>query len=350
MAFRLIRLSSHYIHRRSSRLAALILLAAVLEVGAAAGMAYVAGFSAVHAVIGRVSWAWIGAVVGGIAVSFLGYFFAYRGIYHVNDGPRLSSRQMRAVVTGGFGGFLAHGGAALDDYALRAAGADERDATVRVSALGGMEHGVVAVIATGAAIVVLAQGLRQPPADFSIPWAVLPVPGFLLAFWAAERYRDRWHNGSGWRSNMAIFLDAVRLNRYLFLRPHSHGPAVLGMALFWLADAFGMWAALSAFGFRMNAAALFIGYATGMLFTRRTGPLAGAGVLMVILPLTIWYSGAPLAVAVIAVFAYRAVSLWVPMPFCLASLPTLREMGKPGTPHAETPAESSEIALHRTEA
>jgi len=39
------------------------------------------------------------------------------------------------------------------------------------------------------------------------------------------------------------------------------------------------------FGFRMNAAALFVGFATGMVFTRRTGPLAGAGVLALVLPL-----------------------------------------------------------------
>jgi hypothetical protein len=46
-------------------------------------------------------------------------------------------------------------------------------------------------------------------------------------------------------------------------------------------------------------AALYIGFATGMVFTRRTGPLAGAGMLALVLPVTIWYSGAPFAVAVV---------------------------------------------------
>lgn len=78
----------------------------------------------------------------------------------------------------------------------------------------------------------------------------------------------------------------------------------------------------------MNAAELFVGFATGMVFTRRTGPLAGAGVLALVLPLTIWVSGAPLAVAVAGVFVYRVLALLLPMPVSLAALPTLREMAQ----------------------
>jgi len=43
------------------------------------------------------------------------------------------------------------------------------------------------------------------------------------------------------------------------------------------ADAFAAWAGLAMFGFWMNGAALFAGFAAGMVFTRRTGPLAGSG-------------------------------------------------------------------------
>jgi uncharacterized membrane protein YbhN (UPF0104 family) len=113
------------------------------------------------------------------------------------------------------------------------------------------------------------------------------------------------------------------------------------MALFWLADAFAAWAALAAFGYRMDFAALFVGVATGMVFTRRTGPLGGAGVLMVVLPVTIWYSGAPLATAVAGVFAYRTLALWVPMPFTVATLPTLRRIGGQGTADGDQRAGAS---------
>lgn len=343
-------ISVHHVHRKWAVLGLLAGLMAILDVAGAVGMAYVAGFTEIQTALGNVVLPWFGATAGGIVVSFVGYFFAYRGIYHVEDGPRLAFRQMVAVVIGGFGGFLAHGGAALDDYALRAAGSDERDSSVRVSTLAGMEHGVLGVLGTGAGITVLVLGLSAPPSDFSIPWSVIPLPGFAVAFWLAERYRGRFHGKSGWRSKLATFLDSIHLNRLLFLRPRDHAPAVLGMAVFWIGDAFAMWSALRGFGFGMEAAALFIGFATGMVFTRRTGPLAGAGVLMVVLPVTIWYSGSPLAIAVVGVFAYRVISVWLPMPFAFASLPTLRSMGESGTPHAEDHAESDEPALRRKSA
>jgi uncharacterized membrane protein YbhN (UPF0104 family) len=344
-------LSRHYLHRRSIELGALVLLAAVLQISAAVGMAYVAGFSEVASALTRMSWPWLVVSAAAIGLSFVCYYFAYRGIYEVEGGPRLEKQQLRAVVAGGFGGFLAHGGSALDDYALRAAGAEERDATVRVSALAGMEHGVLAILGTAAGITVLALGLSKPPLDFSISWSVLPIPGFAIAFWAAERYRENLRDRDGWRGKMGVFLDAIHLNRLLFLRLRDHGAAVAGMTLFWLTDAFAMWAGLAAFGFHMNPAPMFIGYATGMVFTRRTGPLGGAGVLMVVLPVTLWVSGAPLAVAVVAVFAYRVLSLWLPMPFAFASLSTLRHMGEPGAAHAEQEADApGEPALRRTPA
>lgn len=340
-------LSGHMLGTRRSQVVWLLVLAAALQVAAAVGMAYVAGFGDVQRAVQRVSAPWLGAVVGGVVVSFVGYFWAYRGVYRVENGPRLTQRQMLAVVAGGFGGFLAHGGPALDQYALEAAGAEERDASVRVSALAGMEHGVLGIIGTAAGIVVLAQGLSAPPGDFSVPWAVIPVPGFALAFWIAERYRARLRSRRGLRGKVGLFLDSIHLNRLLFLRPQEHGPAVAGMALFWVADAFAVWAALAAFGFHMNPAALFIGYATGMVFTRRTGPLGGAGVLMVVLPVTIWYSGAPMAVAVLGIFGYRVLTLWLPMPFALGSLGRLRTMGESGTPGAEGRATAPEPALGR---
>jgi hypothetical protein len=339
-----------YVDRRRSQIVGLMALAALLQVGAAVGMAYAAGFGAVHAVAARVDWPWIVATAAALGVSFVGYHFAYRGIYRVENGPGLTRPQLRAVTAAGFGGFLAHGGVALDDYALRAAGADRREAKVRVSALAGLEHGVLALFGTAGAIAVLIEGLPKPPGDFSYPWAVIPLPGFLIAFWAAERYRERLRSGGGWanwRGRLAVFLDSIHLVREFFRRPFRGEPAVLGMTVFWAAEAFSVWAGLAAFGFRMNVGALVVGYATGLVFTRRTGPLAGAGVLMCVLPATIFYSGAPLAVAVVGVFAYRFLTLWLPMPVSLACLPRLRRLGRERLPGAEDTASSDEPALKR---
>ena len=129
---------------------------------------------------------------------------------------------------------------------------------------------------------------------------------------------------AGWRARLSLFLDAVLLIRALFTRPVRHRGAIGGMALFWAGDALAVWSALAAFGFVMNGAALIVGYCTGMVFTRRVAPLAGAGTLALILPLTIWASGAPLATAIAAIAAYRLLG-GLSLPPALASLPVLRE-------------------------
>lgn len=340
------RLSVVHLRRRGSVIALLVVAAVLLELAAGAGLAYVAGWSKVRAVLGDVDWVWLAVLVGALLISFVGYYYAYQGIFRVEGGPTLSKRQMSAVVAAGFGGFLAHGGGALDQYALQAAGADEQEAKIRVVGLAGLEHGVLAIGGCGAAIAVLASGRGAPPLDFTLPWAVIPIPGFLIAFWAAERYRGRFAGRAGWRGKLGTFLDSIHVIRVLFAHPVRWGAAVCGMALFWAADAFAAWAGLAGFGFHMNAAALFVGFATGMLVTRRTGPLAGAGVLALVLPLTIWVSGAPLAVAIVGVFAYRVLALLLPMPVSLAVLPTLRTMGDQSAPHApETARSPTEPAL-----
>jgi hypothetical protein len=217
-----------------------------------------------------------------------------------------------------------------------------------VAALGGLEHGVLAIGGCAAAIAVLASGRGQPPMDFTVPWAVIPIPGFVIGFWAADRYGDRFRDQVGWRRKLGIFLDSIRISRVRSAHPLRWGSALCGMALFWAADAFAAWAGLAMFGLHMNPAALFVGFATGMVFTRRTGPLAGAGVLALVLPLTIWVSGAPLAVAVAGVFVYRVLALLLPMPVSLAVLPTLRDMAQRPASHTGGIEGVNEPALQPT--
>jgi hypothetical protein len=331
--------SGDHIERRGTALAMLLVLAVVLDLAAGVGLAYVAGFSSVRAALGDFHWVWLPAIVGALGVSFAGYYYAYEGIFTVAGGPTLPASKMRTVVTVGFGGFLAHGGGVIDQYALEGAGADKREAKTRVSGLAGLEHGILSLGGTVMAIAVLAQGSGQPPLDFTLPWAVIPVPGFLIAFWLAERYRDRFRGREGWRGSVGNFLESIHLIRVMFANPRRYGVALAGMALFWAADAFAAWTGMAVFGFQMNAASFFVGFATGMVFTRRTGPLGGAGMLALCLPLTIWYSGAPFAVAIVGMFTYRVLALWLPMPASLALLPSLRNMGEERVPGAEGTAE-----------
>lgn len=332
-------MSTHHLNRPTSALAALALAIAVLQLAAGVGMAYVAGFGPVADAFALVEWYWLVAMVAALGVSFAGYHYACRGVYEVNDGHRLQPPQMRSVSIAGFGGFLAHGGSALDKYALKAAGADDWQAGIRVSALAGLEHGVLGLIGTVAGIAVLADGPGVPPLDFSLPWAVIPVPGFLMAFWLAGRYHGRLDpDRGGWRRAAAMLIECCRLVQRLFRQTFAHPPAVWGMALFWVAEMFAVWAGMAAFGFEMTPGRLIIGVGTGMVFTRRTGPLAGAGVIIVTLVASLYYCGAPLPAALAGVFAYRVLSLWLPMPVALAQLPRLRMMGQPGVPGAPAAA------------
>jgi len=88
---------------------------------------------------------------------------------------------------------------------------------VRVAGLAGMEHGVLAIGGCAAAIAVLVSGAGNPPADFTIPWAVLPIPGFLIAFGAAERYQGRFNDKPGWRGRLGTFLDSIHSSLALVL-------------------------------------------------------------------------------------------------------------------------------------
>jgi hypothetical protein len=322
-------LSGNLIDRRGAALVPPVLLALGLNVAAVIGLADVAGFHAVHASLTRIRWPWLCAVPAAFAMSAIGYYFAYRRIYAAEGGYQLTRRQLTAVVAAGFSGFFSTGGIRPDGLVLENRGATRREAMVRITTLTGMEQAILALYGCAAAIAWLSLGLPGVPLNFTLPWAVIPVPAVAAAFWLASRYRPRLADRAGWRARLSVFLDAVLLIRTLFARPVRHRAAIGGMALFFAGDALAVWSALAAFGFLMNGAALLVGYCTGMVFTRRVAPLAGAGTLALILPLTIWASGAPLATAITGVAAYRLLGV-LSLPSALASLPVLRETsGRP---------------------
>jgi hypothetical protein len=323
--------STHHVNRSWPQLAGLIAAIAALYVAAAVGMAYVAGFGAVERRVEHADWWWLLPSIGAVFVAFCGYYFAYRGVKWVEDGPELDPPALLAVVTAGFGGFLARGGTALDEFAMRAGGADKREAKVRIGALAGFEHGTLAMIVCPAAIIALVTGVVIPRTDFTWPWALIPVPMAALVIWLAERYRDRLRERDGWRGRLGMFFDTAHLVFALMRSPRRHAPAILGMLVYWAADMFALWAATAAFGFHMTALAVIVAFGTGMLFTRRTAPLAGAGLMTVALVPTLWYGAAvPFAAATLGVVAYRFFTLWAPLPASLAALPKLRELGRTG--------------------
>lgn len=329
-------LSTHHVYRRPRHLALLFLTMAGLQVAAAFMLGALAGWDRLHRVLLHFQPLWLFGTAAALLVSFAGYYYAYRSVYRVDRGPRLREPQMAAVVLSSFAGFLAHGHEGLDGLAMRSAGAGDREVSVRASALAGLEQALLAVVGCVAAITVLVSGTPRPPSSFTLPWAVIPVPAMAVAFWLGERYRQRLRTRRGWRGQLGIFLDSIHLLRELHVR---HVSAVLGMAVFWLAEGFAAWCGVAAAGVRMNFAGLLVGYATGLVFSRRTGPLGGAGVLAVVLPLAVSYSGVGLPTAAVGLLCYQVFSTWLPLPASLAGLPTLRRMGAqvpapPGPPPA----------------
>jgi uncharacterized membrane protein YbhN (UPF0104 family) len=340
--------SVHHLDRDVKQIIGLILLTALLYTAAGIGMAFVAGFSAVQHELASADWWWLAPACAAVLLSFCGYYLAYQGIARAEGGPQLDTPSLLAVVTAGFGGFLAQGATALDEFAMRAGGADEREAKVRVSALAGFEHGVLAMIVCPAAMVALAMGLTIPRTDYTLPWAVIPPLGFGLAIWLAERYRERLRGRKGWRGRVGVFFDSIHVVWANLRNPREHGLAVLGMAVYWAADIFGLWAAMAAFGLHLNPLTGIIMLGTGMLFTRRTGPLGGAGIVEIALIAAMWNGGdTPFAPAVLGVAAYRFFTLWLPLPGALAALPKLRALGRRGedSSGSGTPVDKGEPAL-----
>lgn len=342
-------LSHSNVEARSHRLLLLTALAALLFVGGGVGMAYIAGFDRVWHAAQNPSWPWLAASLGGVVFAFVGYYFGYRGVGKIEGGPDdLSHADRLAVVAAGFGGFLAHGGTGIDRVVMRAAGGSEREAKVRVTLLGGLEHLILAIPCSIAAMVLLVQGVWKPPLDFLIPWAVGPAVGFGAAYWAAERYRERLRGRGGWREKLSVVFDATHLIGAMFRDPFRYAGAILGMLLYWLADMWALWAAIAAFGYRMNGASLMVSFGTAMIVTRRTGPLGGAGLLGVAIAATVWYSGAPWPAAVLGTFSYRFFALWPPQPLSFLMLPRLRRLLE-SSPDADAPTSGERDADERTD-
>ena len=339
-------LSGHHLDKGRKPMVALVGLAALLSVTAVVGMAYVAGFDKVEHRLDSAEWWWLGPSFAAVVVSFAGYCFAYRAIKVAEGGPRIETSTLLAVVIAGFGGFLAHGGTALDEYAMRAGGENQREANVRVGALTGFELGGLALIVCPASIVALILGVVIPRTDFTWPWAVIPPIGFVVAFWLSERYRDRLRERDGWRGKLGFGFDVIHVVFAVFKNPRRYGIAVLGILLYWGADMFALWSATAAFGFQMTALAVIVAVGTGMFFTRRTAPLGGAGILMVALVPTLWYGAAvPFAAATLGVAAYRFLTLWVPLPAAFAALPRLRALARRDDSGGEKRATKREPAL-----
>lgn len=287
-------------------------LAALAFAAALLVLSFVAGL---HTVTGRLPpqrpW-WFAVALGAEVASFTGYVLCYRAVSRVRGGRELGLRQAIRLVALGFGAFLAKGGGALDADAFGESG------EARVMTLDALEHAPLAPAAWAASVVLLVRGGHTPGLDFTIPWALLVPVGAVLAF-VGVRHRARFEGRSGWRGWLGRMLEGLSLLFALAAGWREHWPAFAGSAVYWAGDLICLGACLAPFHATPALAGIIIAHAEGYVLTRRTLPLAGAGIVELIMPLTLNACGAPLSGAILGVLAYRVINLWLPLIPALAA-------------------------------
>jgi hypothetical protein len=289
----------------------LSVFALLVATATAAAMAGAAGFSSVVHVVDRFDPYWIAVIAGGRALCYLGYTLAYRATMRLHGGPRLSVGHALGLVAAGFGVFVVGGGFAVDRRALRGLGASREQARIRVLGLGALEYAVLAPVAWICALLLL--GAENVGDGLAMTWAIAVPAGAAVAIWLAFR-RHRTALGVWLRKLGRHGVAAMYLMREVATPRRAHYPAWFGISLYWVGELLSAWAALRMFGLHLSLPRLLLAYATGYAITPRGLPLAGVGVTEVLMPLAYTWVGVSLGPAVLAVFAYRLVTLVLALP------------------------------------
>jgi uncharacterized membrane protein YbhN (UPF0104 family) len=125
-------------------------------------------------------------------------------------------------------------------------------------------------------------------------------------------------------------LEGIRVLFRLAREWRAHWLGFVGATVYWGGDVLCLWASLQPFAAAPRVAAIILAHSVGYVLTRRTLPLAGAGIVEVLMPLTLVAAGAPFAGAILGVFAYRIFNLWMPLLPAAAAVPLLRKRYGPG--------------------
>lgn len=303
----------------------LVAVAAALAAAALIGLAWSVGFGAVLHRLIHPHWFWLWVAVAGEAVAYVGYTAAYREVATAEDGAELRVPLAAALVSTGFGVFVHSGGFALDRIALERAGLSAREARRRVMGLGALEYAVLAPATFVAAIVVVLVHPRVST-GLTLPWIIGVPAGTVLAL-AALHWRDPLTRLPLVGERLGHTLHALQLVLRLVTSPRQYALGVVGAVAYWCGDIFCLWAALHAFSAHTPPVAqLIVGYSTGYALTRRALPLGGAGVVESLLPFALGWVGIALAPALLAVFVYRLINLWLPIIPALGGIPALRRL------------------------
>jgi uncharacterized membrane protein YbhN (UPF0104 family) len=321
----------------TSFLAGLLLVGAILSVGALVGITIDVGWHSLWHVLENADWVFALYIPVAVVVSYLGYTLAYREVANSEECDLSFGDSVRLVISG-FGPVSPRGGYAIDVRELTKRGMDRETAEDRVRVLGLLEYAVLAPATLLAAIYMQTRGLKAQSG--LVPSWIIGVPlGTIIAVWLLVKYRRAGHPQTWWgplRKNLEAIDGLIAL-----LKSWRRAPtAMIGMTIYWAGEIAALGLCIDVFGHRRGAiAVMIVGYATGYALARRALPLAGAGVVEGLMPFALNWVGFPLAASVLAVIAYRVFNLWLPMIPAVISLRHLeRDGGQPTTAQPTRPA------------
>jgi uncharacterized membrane protein YbhN (UPF0104 family) len=312
---------------------AAILVGAALATGALTVVCWIAGFDRVSDVLNRANWDWLPLAAAAVVVSHVGYTLAYREVLRSQGGPRLSVGVLGTAVLAGFGMLVPRAGFTLDRSFWEEHGLSVVAARGRILTLGMLEWALLAPAALVAAIVLF---LENFPAQGGVilSWVIgVPAGAIVVAVLLLGRGRLP-QRGRFWTPFMET-LDAVPAAFRMMVRTRTGTLAAIGMAIYWAADITALGACLAVVNHPVPVPVLIVGFATGYAFTRRSLPFAGAGAAEALLPLAMHWMTVSLAAAVLAVFAYRLVNLWLPLAPAAFALHRLRSLAPALAPTVE---------------
>jgi uncharacterized protein (TIRG00374 family) len=279
---------------------------------------------------------WLVAAVVLEVFSFMGYVWVFNATAR-RSGLRLPRFTSWRIVLAGVAAtrLLATagaGGIASTTFALRRQGLDARHAAATVTAQIAITYiWFIALIAiAGVPLFILGHGhaaITIVPALIAAAILVVGAGGRPVLRHLAERTKER--EGRAARVVAAVpgtLDDAVHTISTLV---RERDLAILGGALWWVADGAVLWAACHAFGGSPNMLDVFMAYLLGQVANLLPIP-GGLGVEAGLLGMLLAF-GVPGGVAVLASLTQRLISTWLPaLPGALA----LAAIGKP-SPNAE---------------
>ena len=217
------------------------------------------------------------------------------------------------------------GGLGLTVWALRRAGLSARSATkTLLTFLVVLYSAFLCALALAGGVLALGLVPSHGPQQLSALPAAAAVAAMALCLLLALRREGRSRSGAtaagGCRIGEAALLlgEAVR-DAWRLVR--SGDARVAGAAAYWAFDAAVLWAMLHALGRPPALPVVVLAYFAGQL--ANTLPVPGSvsgGMAGVLIAFSV-----PPELALPAVLAYRAVSVWLPAPVAIASVPALRK-------------------------